>query len=113
MEAAPRGTSAIEAFLERAALVSDLDDADGDRGVVSLMTLHNSKGLEFPTVYLVGMEEGVFPHARALDEGGLEEERRLMYVGVTRAERELTLTHARRRNVFGNQNYGMKSRFID
>jgi DNA helicase-2/ATP-dependent DNA helicase PcrA len=77
------------------------------------MTLHNAKGLEYPVVFIAGCEEGVFPHSRALDEGGLEEERRLAYVGITRAERELTLTSARRRNVFGAQTYGMRSRFLD
>jgi DNA helicase-2/ATP-dependent DNA helicase PcrA len=112
MDGAPRGTSAIEAFLERAALVSDLDAADGDRGVVSLMTLHNSKGLEFPSVYLVGMEEGVFPHARALDEGGLEEERRLCYVGMTRARERLVLTRARHRILFGASQQNPPSRFL-
>jgi DNA helicase-2/ATP-dependent DNA helicase PcrA len=77
------------------------------------MTLHNAKGLEYPVVFIAGCEEGVFPHSRALDEGGLEEERRLAYVGITRAESELTLTYARRRNVFGAQTYGLKSRFLD
>ena len=70
---------------------------------MTLMTLHNAKGLEYPIVFIVGCEEGVFPHSRALDEGGLEEERRLFYVGVTRAMRELYLTYARRRAVFGAQ----------
>jgi DNA helicase-2/ATP-dependent DNA helicase PcrA len=77
------------------------------------MTLHNAKGLEYPIVFMIGCEEGVFPHSRALDEGGLEEERRLCYVGITRAERELTITYARRRNVFGAQTFGMRSRFVD
>ena len=77
------------------------------------MTLHNAKGLEYPIVFMLGCEEGVFPHSRALDEGGLEEERRLCYVGITRAERELYVTYARRRNVFGAQTYGMRSRFLD
>ena len=67
------------------------------------MTLHNAKGLEYPTVFITGCEDGVFPHSRAIDEGGLEEERRLFYVGVTRAMRELYLTYARRRAVFGAQ----------
>ncbi len=65
------------------------------------MTLHNAKGLEYPIVFIIGCEEGVFPHSRALDEGGLEEERRLCYVGITRAERDLYLTYARTRTVFG------------
>jgi DNA helicase-2/ATP-dependent DNA helicase PcrA len=77
------------------------------------MTLHNAKGLEYPIVFIAGCEEGVFPHSRAIDEGGLEEERRLFYVGVTRAMRQLYLTHARRRAVFGAQAYGMRSRFLD
>jgi DNA helicase-2/ATP-dependent DNA helicase PcrA len=78
------------------------------------MTLHNAKGLEFPIVFIIGMEDGVFPHSRALDEGALEEERRLAYVGITRAMRDLTLTYARRRNSFGGaESFGVRSRFID
>jgi DNA helicase-2/ATP-dependent DNA helicase PcrA len=78
------------------------------------MTMHNAKGLEYPIVFMIGMEDGVFPHSRALDEGGLEEERRLAYVGITRAMRDLTLTYARRRNSFGGaQSFGVRSRFID
>ena len=107
------GEDTLDNFLQQVSLQSDADTRRDDGGLVTLMTLHNAKGLEYPVVFITGMEEGVFPHARALDEGGLEEERRLAYVGITRAERELTLTHARRRNVFGNQNYGLKSRFLD
>jgi DNA helicase-2/ATP-dependent DNA helicase PcrA len=77
------------------------------------MTLHNAKGLEFPVVFMIGCEEGIFPHSRALDEGGLEEERRLCYVGITRAQRDLYLTYARTRNVFGARSYGARSRFLD
>jgi DNA helicase-2/ATP-dependent DNA helicase PcrA len=77
------------------------------------MTLHNAKGLEYPIVFVAGCEEGVFPHQRALDEGGTEEERRLFYVAVTRAMRELYLTYARRRSVFGASTYGLASRFLD
>jgi len=77
------------------------------------MTIHNAKGLEYPIVFIAGMEEGVFPHSRALDEGGLEEERRLAYVGITRAMRSLYLTSARRRAVFGATQYGLRSRFLD
>jgi DNA helicase-2/ATP-dependent DNA helicase PcrA len=77
------------------------------------MTLHNAKGLEYPIVFIAGCEDGVFPHSRALDEGGLEEERRLFYVGVTRAKRECYLTYARRRSVFGQATYGLRSRFLD
>ncbi len=76
------------------------------------MTLHNAKGLEYPIVFMIGCEEGVFPHSRALDEGGLEEERRLCYVGITRAERDLYLTYARTRSVFGARSFGAPSRFI-
>jgi DNA helicase-2/ATP-dependent DNA helicase PcrA len=77
------------------------------------MTLHNAKGLEFGIVFMIGCEEGVFPHSRALDEGGLEEERRLCYVGITRAERDLYMTYARTRNVFGARNWGVPSRFLN
>src|SRR5665213_1358747 len=77
------------------------------------MTLHNAKGLEYPIVFMIGCEEGVFPHSRSLDEGSLEEERRLCYVGLTRAMRELTLTYARRRSLFGVEHFGLRSRFLD
>jgi superfamily I DNA/RNA helicase len=99
-------------FLQQVALVSDADGRIDDEGMVTLMTLHNAKGLEYPIVFIIGCEEGVFPHSRALDEGGLEEERRLCYVGITRAERDLYLTYARTRTVFGARSYGMASRFI-
>ena len=100
-------------FLQQIALVADADTRSDDEGLVTLMTLHNAKGLEYPIVFIAGCEDGVFPHSRALDEGGLEEERRLFYVGVTRAMRELYLTYARRRAVFGAQTYGLRSRFLD
>jgi DNA helicase II / ATP-dependent DNA helicase PcrA len=77
------------------------------------MTLHNAKGLEYPIVFMIGCEEGVFPHSRSVEEGSLEEERRLCYVGITRAMRDLTLTHARRRNVFGAASIGLASRFLN
>ena len=77
------------------------------------MTLHNAKGLEYPIVFVIGCEEGVFPHSRAIDEGGLEEERRLAYVGITRAQRDLYVTYARTRAVFGARSYGARSRFVD
>jgi DNA helicase-2/ATP-dependent DNA helicase PcrA len=77
------------------------------------MTLHNAKGLEYPIVFVAGCEDGVFPHQRALDEGGIEEERRLFYVAVTRAMRELYLTYARRRSLFGAPTYSISSRFLD
>jgi DNA helicase-2/ATP-dependent DNA helicase PcrA len=100
-------------FLQSVSLQADADQRRDDEGLVTLMTLHNAKGLEYPVVFIIGWEEGVFPHSRALDEGGLEEERRLAYVGITRAQRDLTLTFARRRNVFGATAYGMRSRFLD
>ncbi len=100
-------------FLQQVALVSDADDRTDDEGLMTLMTLHNAKGLEYPIVFMIGCEEGVFPHSRALDEGGLEEERRLCYVGITRAQRDLYLTYARTRTVFGARSYGAPSRFVD
>ncbi len=103
----------LDVFLQQVALVADADTRKDDEGLVTLMTLHNAKGLEYPIVFIAGMEEGVFPHSRALDEGGLEEERRLGYVGITRAMRSLYMTSARRRNVFGATQYGMRSRFLD
>jgi DNA helicase II / ATP-dependent DNA helicase PcrA len=102
----------LEEFLQQIALVADADGREDDEGLVTLMTLHNAKGLEYPIVFMIGCEEGVFPHSRALDEGGLEEERRLCYVGITRAERDLYVTSARTRTVFGARNFGAPSRFI-
>jgi DNA helicase II / ATP-dependent DNA helicase PcrA len=103
----------LNVFLQEIALVADADSRSEDEGLVTLMTLHNAKGLEYPIVFIAGCEDGVFPHSRALDEGDLEEERRLFYVGVTRAMHELYLTYARRRAVFGAQTSGMRSRFLD
>ncbi|HEV3055352.1 MAG TPA: 3'-5' exonuclease, partial [Solirubrobacteraceae bacterium] len=99
-------------FLQQIALISDADTRDDDEGLATLMTLHNAKGLEYPIVFMIGCEEGVFPHSRALDEGSLEEERRLCYVGITRAERDLYITYARTRAVFGTRTYGAPSRFV-
>jgi DNA helicase II / ATP-dependent DNA helicase PcrA len=110
---AAAGEDTLNVFLQQIALVADADSRTEDEGLVTLMTLHNAKGLEYPIVFIAGCEDGVFPHSRALDEGGLEEERRLFYVGVTRAMRELYLTSARRRAVFGAQTYGLRSRFLD
>ena len=106
------GNDTLAAYLQEIALVADADSRS-DEGLVTLMTLHNAKGLEYPTVFIAGLEDGVFPHSRAIDEGGLEEERRLFYVGITRAMRQLYLTYARRRAVFGAATYGMRSRFLD
>ncbi|MBV9002008.1 MAG: ATP-binding domain-containing protein [Solirubrobacterales bacterium] len=105
-------TGSLADFLQQVALLSDADDRSDDQGLVTLMTLHNAKGLEYPIVFMIGCEEGVFPHSRALDEGGLEEERRLCYVGITRAELDLYVTYARTRNVFGARSFGAPSRFI-
>ena len=103
----------LENFLGRVALVSDIDDAELGEEAITLMTLHSAKGLEFPVVFLVGMEEGIFPHARTLmDEEEIEEERRLCYVGITRAERTLFLSHARMRTVFGHTVSYPPSRFL-
>jgi DNA helicase II / ATP-dependent DNA helicase PcrA len=103
----------VEEFLQQISLLADADSIRDDEGLVTLMTMHNAKGLEFPIVFMIGMEDGVFPHSRALDEGDVEEERRLAYVGITRAMRDLTLTSARRRNSFGANSFGVRSRFID
>jgi DNA helicase-2/ATP-dependent DNA helicase PcrA len=99
-------------FLQEQALYSDSDSLGSEGGSVTLMTLHNAKGLEFAHVFVVGMEEGTFPHARSLDEHNLEEERRLAYVGITRARETLTLTHARLRSSWGEREYRMPSRFL-
>ncbi|HMJ02948.1 MAG TPA: UvrD-helicase domain-containing protein [Conexibacter sp.] len=103
----------LAGFLQQIALVADGDARRDDEGLVTLMTLHNAKGLEYPIVFMIGCEEGVFPHARAIEEGGLEEERRLAYVGVTRAQRDLYVTYARTRAVFGARHFGARSRFVD
>ena len=103
----------LDVFLQQVALVSDADTRVDEQGLVTLMTLHNAKGLEYPIVFIIGCEEGVFPHSRSLDEGSLEEERRLCYVGITRAMRDLTFTYARRRTLFGAESYGLRSRFLD
>ncbi|MDX1394769.1 MAG: UvrD-helicase domain-containing protein [Gemmatimonadota bacterium] len=104
----------LELYLQTVALRSDLDDADFEGEAVTLMTLHNAKGLEFPVVFLAGMEEGLFPLSRAIEsEGGLEEERRLFYVGVTRAEDRLSLTHADRRWRAGMESHSAASSFLD
>ncbi|MGD0883020.1 MAG: UvrD-helicase domain-containing protein, partial [Acidimicrobiales bacterium] len=101
-------------FLEAAALVADSDQLDGDGTTVSLMTMHIAKGLEFPAVFLVGMEDGVFPHVRSLgDPVELEEERRLCYVGITRAERHLYVSHAWSRMLWGNAGSNIPSRFLN
>src|SRR3989454_6833018 len=100
-------------FLQEISLYSDQDAIRGEESLVTLMTLHNAKGLEFRAVYLIGMEEGIFPHARSIEEQGVEEERRLCYVGMTRAKELLTLTHASSRSLWGARGYNLPSRFLD
>ncbi len=103
----------LDEFLEQVALVADTDEIDDDDRVV-LMTLHSAKGLEYPVVFVLGWEEGVFPHSRALTEPTeMEEERRLAYVGITRAQELLHVSHAWSRQLFGNTNYNPPSRFLD
>jgi DNA helicase-2/ATP-dependent DNA helicase PcrA len=112
-EAAERGENAAE-FLDHAALVADADGVD-EKAAVSLLTIHNAKGLEFPNVFLAGMEEGLFPHSRSLtSEAAMEEERRLCYVGMTRAEKRLYLSNARYRRRFGGgqPEVSLPSRFL-
>ncbi len=107
----PGGTLAD--FLEQVALLSEVDEYDEDDPAVTLMTLHNAKGLEFDVVFIVGMEDGVFPHYRSMgDPAQLEEERRLAYVGITRARKRLYLTHAWSRSLFGGSNFNPPSRFL-
>ncbi len=103
----------LDGFLEEVALVSDLDSADFGNDAVTLMTLHAAKGLEFPVVFMVGMEETIFPHSRALyDQSEMEEERRLCYVGMTRAREELHLVHATSRVLYGGVQHNPPSRFL-
>jgi DNA helicase-2/ATP-dependent DNA helicase PcrA len=103
----------VEEFLQQIALFSEQDALRDDEGIVTLMTLHNAKGLEFPVVFVIGCEDGVFPHSRAIEAGELEEERRLCYVGITRAMRQLYLTFARARSLYGARDWNLPSRFLD
>ena len=103
----------LEQFLEQVSLVGEQDEYDEDASSVTLMTLHIAKGLEFPVVFIVGMEDGIFPHYRSMtDTAALEEERRLAYVGITRAQQRLYLTHAWSRTLFGQTQYNPPSRFL-
>ena len=103
----------LSSFLQEISLFADQDALRGEQSLVTLMTLHNAKGLEFRAVFMIGMEEGIFPHSRSLEEAMLEEERRLAYVGMTRARERLTLTHASARSLWGARNYNLPSRFLD
>ena len=97
---------------QQISLLSDQDAIRDGESLVTLMTLHNAKGLEYEAVFLIGCEEGVFPHSRSIEEGNLEEERRLCYVGLTRAKQRLYLTCARRRSLFGGHGQNLPSRFL-
>ncbi len=103
----------LSAFLQEISLYADQDALRGDTSLVTLMTIHNAKGLEFRAVYLIGMEEGIFPHSRSIEEQGVEEERRLCYVGMTRAQERLTLMHASSRMLRGMRDHNLPSRFLD
>ena len=106
----PEGT--LSDFLQEISLYADVDSLEEGQPFITLMTLHNAKGLEFPVVFITGMEEGLFPHSRSLDEQRLEEERRLCYVGMTRARDRLYLSHARSRALHGGAGYKLPSRFL-
>jgi DNA helicase-2/ATP-dependent DNA helicase PcrA len=104
----------LAAFLDNVSLVSDIDTWDPAQGAVTLMTLHSAKGLEFPVVFITGLEEGIFPHAKSVnDEAELEEERRLCYVGMTRAKEKLFLTSTVRRKLYGTDTWNIPSRFLE
>ena len=102
----------VEEFLAQISLYSDQDALRTEESLCTLMTLHNAKGLEYQAVFMIGCEEGVFPHMRSLEEGNLEEERRLCYVGVTRAKQRLCMTFARRRSLHGGRGHNLPSRFL-
>ncbi len=103
----------LSSFLQEISLYADQDALRAEQSLVTLMTLHNAKGLEFRGVFMIGLEEGIFPHSRSIEEGSLEEERRLAYVGMTRAQERLTLIHASARSLYGGRNYNLPSRFLD
>ncbi|HEX5609863.1 MAG TPA: UvrD-helicase domain-containing protein [Solirubrobacterales bacterium] len=105
--------SPLEEYLQQISLYTEQDGLASEQELVTLMTLHNAKGLEYDTVFIVGCEEGAFPHMRALEEGGEEEERRLCYVGITRARKRLYMTWARERRLFGRAEHNLPSRFVD
>jgi DNA helicase-2/ATP-dependent DNA helicase PcrA len=104
--------SPLEEFLAQISLVTEQDNIRDAESLATLMSLHNAKGLEYDNVFIIGVEEGVFPHSRSLEEGNVEEERRLAYVGVTRARRNLALTYARRRMLHGGSSWNLPSRFL-
>jgi len=103
----------LSTFLQEISLVSDQDGLAGEQSLVTLMTIHNAKGLEYRGVFLIGMEDGIFPHSRSIEDNEIEEERRLAYVGMTRAMEKLTLTHAMARSLYGRREVNLPSRFLD
>src|SRR5919206_50708 len=103
----------LSSFLQEISLYSDQDAIRGEQSLVTLLTLHNAQGLEFRAVFMIGMEEGIFPHSRSIEEQGVEEERRLCYVGMTRAKERLVLTHAVARSLYGLRDFKLPSRFLD
>ena len=112
-DGAAEGENGLADFLAQIALISDVDQTEQSDGTVTLMTFHAAKGLEFPAVFMAGMEEGLFPHSRTLlDDTEIEEERRTCYVGITRAERRLYLTYARQRTIYGRTEMSRPSRFL-
>jgi DNA helicase II / ATP-dependent DNA helicase PcrA len=110
---AEREDPTLDAFLQEIQLQSDQDTLAEDGAQLTLMTIHNAKGLEYRGVYLIGMEDGIFPHSRSIEDNEIEEERRLAYVGMTRAMEKLTLTHATARSLYGRRDYNLPSRFLD
>ena len=109
----PPSEPTLEEFLQQISLFSEQDNLVSDEGIVTLMTLHNAKGLEFPIVFVIGLEEGIFPHMRSIEAGDLDEERRLCYVGITRARQSLYMTCARARALYGRREANVPSRFLD
>ena len=107
--------ASLEAFLESISLMTDLDQWDSGTNVLTLMTFHTAKGLEFPHVYMIGLEEGIFPNVNSFseDRDEIEEERRLCYVGITRAKEKLTITYARQRRLYGSRQFNLPSRFLN
>ena len=108
-----QGLPGLAEFLQQLSLYSEQDSLRDGEALVTLMTLHNAKGLEYPVVFMIGCEEGVFPHSRSIEEGNEEEERRLCYVGITRARQQLYMTFARTRSLYGTRSYNTASRFLD
>ena len=114
LKSVAQNTKDLEQFLEKVSLVSDMDTYNQNKDAITMMTLHNAKGLEFPVVFIAGMEEGLFPHSRSIMEPmEMEEERRLCYVGITRAKKRLYMTHSSSRLIYGQIQSNMRSRFID